>query len=321
MNLNLVNKTRIGCALGTKMRFGPDGIHLFARSSGMNLLIEEVVPPRSMWTTAPRQVSIALTNACDLACSYCFAPKTRATLAFERVVSWLIELDANGTLGVGFGGGEPTLYPRFAELCAHTAKNTGLAVTFTTHGHHLDDQLIRKLKGNVHFLRMSMDGVGATYERLRGRSFAAFEKRLQTITGAIPFGVNYVINSDTFPDLDAAVDFAQQAGAAEFLFLPQQPVGNNPGIDQTSSQRLRSWVSRYRGGMRLAISEQGADGIPTCDPFKKENGLHKSVHIDAHGVLKTTSYALSGIPIGADTAMSALTKLSQQTKALYENLE
>ena len=101
------------------MRLGPSGIHLFDRASGLNLLIDEFVPPETVWAAAPRQVSIALTNTCDLACSYCFAPKTRATLAFDRIVAWLDELDPNGTMGVGFGGGEPTLYRRFADLCAH----------------------------------------------------------------------------------------------------------------------------------------------------------------------------------------------------------
>ena len=96
MELNSNTSTGFSSAPGTKVRLGPDGIHLFARSSGMNLLIEEVVPPRSMWTTAPCQVSIALTNSCDLACSYCFAPKTRATHTFERVVSWLFELERSG---------------------------------------------------------------------------------------------------------------------------------------------------------------------------------------------------------------------------------
>lgn len=50
--------------------------------------------------------------------------------------------------------------------------------------------------------------------------------------------------------------------------------------------------------------------MPTCDPFKKEDGLHKYVHIDARGTLKTTSYALNGIPIGLDSVMKALSKLS-----------
>ena len=132
-------------ARGTKVRLGPDGIHFFSRSSGANLLIGEIVPPKQIWSAAPRQVSIALTNTCDLSCSYCFAPKTRAALDFNRLISWIAELDSNGTIGVGFGGGEPTLYRRFAELCAHTSGNTGLAVTFTTHGHHLDEALLAHL--------------------------------------------------------------------------------------------------------------------------------------------------------------------------------
>jgi hypothetical protein len=36
-------------------------------------------------------------------------------------------------LGVGFGGGEPTLYPHLVELCHYAAQNTGLAVTLTIH--------------------------------------------------------------------------------------------------------------------------------------------------------------------------------------------
>ena len=215
MELNSNTSTRFNSAPGTKVRLGPDGIHLFARGSGANLLIGEILPPRSMWAAAPRQVSIALTNTCDLACAYCFAPKTHASLAFDHIVSWLDELDANGTLGVGFGGGEPTLYRRFAELCAHTFRNTGLAVTFTTHGHHLDDTLLAQLKGNVHFIRISMDGIGPTYERLRGRSFEVLARRLTAVKKTAPFGINYVVNSCTLPDIDSAAVFAEQS-AKEF---------------------------------------------------------------------------------------------------------
>src|ERR1039458_9732236 len=96
-------------------------LKLRSRPSGLNVLIDDVVPPEATWAPSPRQVSVALTNTCDLACSYCYAPKTHATLAFNSVVSWLDELDANGAIGVGFGGGEPTLYRHFADICAHTA--------------------------------------------------------------------------------------------------------------------------------------------------------------------------------------------------------
>lgn len=300
---------RFGTAHDTKMRLGPDGIHLFARASGANLLIGEIVPPESMWAAAPRQVSIALTNTCDLSCSYCFAPKTRASLAFDRIVSWLAELDANGTIGVGFGGGEPTLYRRFADLCAHTARNTRLAVTFTTHGHHLDDALLAQLKGNVHFVRLSMDGIGSTYERLRGRSFDALGQRLTALKEITPFGINYVVHSATLLNIDSAVEFAQRLGASEFLLLPEQAVNGQGGITDETTQSLQEWVASYSGGIRLAVSEKGADGMPTSDPFEKESGLLAYAHIDATGVLKENSYALHGIPIDSKGVLVALAEL------------
>jgi len=312
MELTSHRSTRFGTAPGTKMRLGPDGIHLFARASGVNLLIGEIVPPESMWATAPRQVSIALTNTCDLSCPYCFAPKTHASLDFDRIVSWLNELDANGTIGVGFGGGEPTLYRRFAELCAHASKNTCLAVTFTTHGHHLDQAILAQLKGNVHFVRVSMDGIGPTYERLRGRSFAGLARRLTALKEIAPFGINYVVNSCTMPDIDAAAEFAERAGASEFLLLPEQAVNGLGGIANQTAQKLREWVESYSGGMRLAVSEKGADGLPTSDPFENETGLLAYAHIDAAGVLKQTSYALHGVPIDSRGILLAMAELRNQ---------
>ena len=112
-------------------------MHLFDRASGVHVLLDEVRAPPRKWATAPRQISVALTNACDLSCSFCYAPKTPSVLDASAVVDWLSELDAGGCLGVGFGGGEPTLHPEFAALCRRVASETRLAVTFTTHGHRL----------------------------------------------------------------------------------------------------------------------------------------------------------------------------------------
>lgn len=315
MNSNSNNRVRLRRHERVRMRLGPSGIHLFDRASGLNILIDEVVPPETVWAAAPRQVSIAITNTCDLACSYCFAPKTRAILASDRILSWLNELDANGTIGIGFGGGEPTLYPQFADLCAHAARNTGLAVTFTTHGHHLDNSLLAMLKGNVHFIRVSMDGIDATYERLRARSFNVLRERLIAIKKVVPFGINYVVNSDTIQDIDAAADFAEKSGASEFLLLPERPLNKESGFTGETAEELRTWIGRYSGRMRLSISERGVEGIPICNLFVNESGLRAYAHIDAHGVLKCTSFDNEGVTIGSNSIMSALIQLHQQTGA------
>ena len=306
-----------GCGKGrsrAKVRTGPHGIQLFDRMTGLNVLLEEIRVPPHLWSRAPRQVSVALTNACDLACPYCYAPKNRAVLNFERVFTWLRELDKNGCLGVGFGGGEPTLYRRFVELCQHVARMTELAVTFTTHAHHLNDALLSSLAGNVHFVRISMDGVGATYEALRGRPFSGLRSRLEGVRKLASFGINFVVNARTLPDLDAATALAAQAGAAEFLLLPEQPVRGAGGIDRSTSLALRRWVGLYRGSVPLTVSRAGADGLPTCDPLSREGGLRAYAHIDASGALKRSSYDNEGIDITDRGVMRALDELS----ACYE---
>lgn len=74
-----------------KSRFGPNGVHLFDRNTGLNVLLEELRPKESVWSISPRQVSIALTNLCDLRCAHCFAPKHKALLHTDQVLTWLKE--------------------------------------------------------------------------------------------------------------------------------------------------------------------------------------------------------------------------------------
>lgn len=292
-----------------RQRAGPAGVHLFDRDSGINVLFDEVRPGEIEWDSAPRHVSIAVTNSCDLDCSYCYAPKERASLDPRVLTAWLDELDDNGCLGIGFGGGEPTLYPRLSDVCNHATQQTGLAVTMTTHAHRLDERRLGSLEGNLHFLRVSMDGVGATYERLRGRPFRVLLDRLDQIGRLFAFGINFVVNQSTVADLDDAVAVAQDKGAAEFLLLPQQPVRGVGGIDSRTAERLREWVEAYQGDVPLAVSEGGAEGLPTCQPLKAETGLRAYSHVSAGGLLKASSFDADGVPIGRDGMMAAIDQL------------
>jgi sulfatase maturation enzyme AslB (radical SAM superfamily) len=293
-----------------KLRGGPAGLHLFNRITGLNVLIDEIPVPASLHSQAPRQVSIALTNRCDLACPHCYAPKSRDELPFNLVTRWLAEVDSHGTLGVGFGGGEPTLYREFERLCQHVARETRLCVSFTTHGHHIDDVLAEALRGSVNFVRVSMDGVGATYESIRRRSFPELLARLKHVRAMARFGVNIVVNERTLPELHEAAAIAADAGACEVLLLPQMPVRSVSAIAASTMQGLRRWVESYRGPLKLSINEVSADGFPTCDPLVGERGLLAYAHIDAMGVLKPSSYAETGVPLGEGRVLQALDKLA-----------
>ena len=292
-----------------KVRRGPAGLHFFERSTGTNLLLDEARVPPVLWSKAPRIMSIALTTACDLCCRFCYAPNQPVDLEVELLRGWLDELDQHGCLGVGFGGGEPTLSRHLSWLCRYITSATGMSVSFTTHGHRFTDSLAAELSGTVHFIRLSMDGVGSTYERLRGASFTALLGQIPRIRSVASFGINFVVNEQTFPDLDEAVALATHFGAAEFLLLPEQPVQNVGGIDRHTKELLREWVAVHQGPLRLAVSEEGAEGLPICDPLAMEPGLRAYAHIDASGSLKRSSYDPFGVPIGAGGVLEAMSVL------------
>lgn len=294
-----------------KKRFGPDGVHLFDRRTGWNFLFDSQQPASQLWARGPRQVSIALTDRCDLQCPHCYAPKTRNRLPAQTLNGWLQELDEAGTLGVGFGGGEPTLYPNFVEVCKFAAQETGLAVTFTSHGHHLDDELIEQLRGVVHFFRLSVDGVGAVYERMRGRPFHRLEDALKRARRLAPFGLNMVVNETNVHQLQDVAALAEAAGASELLLLPMQATETLAAADRATLRAAAEWTQAYRGPLRLAVSEAGAAPFTVVEPLASESGLRAYAHIDARGHVRENSFSARSVEISRAGVLQALEELAE----------
>ena len=280
-----------------KVRYGYAGVHMFDRGTGLNVLLDDVSVAPTQWSVAPRYVSFALTNACELTCSYCYVAKTPAKLSPERLHLWARELDEAGCFGIGFGGGEPTLFPGFANLCRELHRSTDLAITLTTHGHRFDSSLVDQLSGNVEFIRLSMDGIGSTYERLRGRPFHTFREKLDKVRSTARFGINYVVNKETIDDLPKAADFAFESGAEELLLLPETAFGGSLSLGPELMDRLSGWVRENYGRRRLAVSAHSGKHIdaPMLLISRPEHESFDFMHVDAFGTLKVSAFAESGI--------------------------
>lgn len=300
-----------------KVRKGADGIHLFDRKTGINVLLNEYIPPKSSWTNCPRQVSIALTNLCYLEFPHCYAPKKASKLHKNKVKQWLVELDNAGCFGIGFGGGEPTLYPDLVEICQFGQLNTNLAISLTTHGHHLNKSLIYQLKDHINFLRVSMDGIYSTYESIRGKLFDDLKYNLSLLSGNIPFGINYVVNSRTIDDLENAAHLIESFGASELLLLPEEQVGLGRQIDKITLSRLQLWVSQYRGILKLTVSSRYQHEFETANALITENEKTAFAHIDASGILKNTSFDNVGYPIDHLGVIAAFNKLNNYDKEYF----
>lgn len=286
------------------------GIHFFDRRSGNNVLVDELSFPEKLWSKAPKNVSIALTNKCDLSCPYCYAPKSSSTLNSDDILNWCKSLDQNGTLGIGFGGGEPFLYPDFHLLLEKIYNETNLAISITTHGHHLNEKLIDHLSKNINFLRISMDGLSETYESLRRKSFSGLIKKIKLIGERVKFGINYVVNSETINELEKAIELSEQLNCSEFLILPEVKTINRNGVSEVELEKIKEIIEISRTKMRLAISRDFSDTFGICD---KIGGRNSYAHITADAVLKINSYDNCGVDILGNNVMTALDKLKNRS--------
>lgn len=303
-----------------KIRKDHLGLYCFDRQSGLNVLLDEVQFEERDWAVGPRHLSIALTNACELSCAFCYASKQPHSLRFDDLTNWCIEADEAGVLAVGLGGGEPTLYSRVGELCRTVHSNTDLAVTMTTHGQRFTNRLRDELTESVSFIRVSMDGLHDTYERIRGVSFSGFVEKLRIIGDTARFGINVVVMEETIAELPRILDFAMEQGAQQLLLLPLSDTGGNIRLPLPAMAKLEEWLHLNMDQFPLALSVHGAREIhvPTLPITNCFHHDREHLHIDAQGFLRETAFSANAISLSGRNLIDAISTLR---KALHnENL-
>ena len=277
------------------VRMTESGVHLFNRESGLNILLDEF--HQCTLSRAPANVSIALTGRCNLRCAHCFVSRVNYDLEYERVLGWLRELDGNGCLGVGFGGGEPLLYPHVFDLCAFVHRETGMACTMTTNGVLLDDVAVSHLSSTLDFCRISMDGIGKTHESIRKYSFDKLLLAVQRAAKQMKVGINYLVNDVTICDLKRVMELAAEVGARELLLLPEVATNGGVTVSEACLRQLRQCVLDYHGTVSMRISERFKDVVPGSVLIPGDVGTRAYMHIDCKGTLKRDSFSRSGYQI------------------------
>jgi len=292
-----------------KYRVEERGIHYYDRVSGYHLLVDEVRPPARLLTKAPSLVSIALTNVCDLACAFCYAPKTKDYLPVELITDWCAQFDELGTFEIAFGGGEPTLHPGLVELCKRVWSETKLGISITTHGQRLDADICRALAGNISVVRVSVDGVTDTYSAIRGRSFSTIETNLTTALRYFPVAVNTVVNATTLPRLPELAEFLRRLGVCDWLLLPE----TNEGVFKLTSDHwtwLDAFVQEHSHHFQLGVTYEARPFLPDSPFLFEDEPEHDYVHISADGFLRQSSYGRGGVKLEGISIVTALDRLA-----------
>lgn len=177
-----------------------------------------------------RVIQIHPTLRCNLRCRHCYSesgPHRAEELPPELVRQVLTDAAAEGYNAVGVSGGEPLLYRPLPELLSH-AKALGMTTTVTTNGTVGSAGRLADLSPVVDLLAISLDGLGAEHNRMRGapHAFESLLGRLPAVRAAgIRYGFIATLTLYNAGELDRLAAFAVEHGAALLQVHPLEEVG------------------------------------------------------------------------------------------------
>ena len=141
---------------------------------GINYRLRHIAGGRWASHCRPTSIVFLLTELCNARCVHCDIWKNKGREDSPTPEQWKQVLsDLRGWLGpvhVAFSGGEALLRPFTHDVVAH-AVSAGLYVEVLTHGYWDDQSKIEKLAlCNPARITVSLDGIGETHSRIRGRT-------------------------------------------------------------------------------------------------------------------------------------------------------
>ena len=219
-------------ALEHMRRYALDGALLcFDRTTGLSALCEGPETAH-LHMRAPRVVQFAITNACNLACTFCSRDEdARSAWTVDEAFDILRELDHAGTLEVAFGGGEPLVFKGFVQLVERLYRETRLAVSLTTNGTRLDETTVEALRPVVGQIRLSV------YDDVDHRPILA-----RLVRHRVRFGVNWLVTPARLANISGFVFDLVAAGCRDILLLSYNGPDRTMHLDANQSRELAQQI-------------------------------------------------------------------------------
>lgn len=273
-----------------KLRIEPLGLHYYDRKTGLHFLLDEIETSVTEYSIAPRTLSLAITNKCNLNCSFCHIEKGKTSLSVDTIIKLCKEFDRLGTFDIAIGGGEPLLHKDLPQICKRIWEETSLGISITTNGTLLNEKLVSELKNYVSFLRISIDSVNQdVYRSIRNYDLDIIASKLLLLKNKIPFGINAVINSQTILDLNKLLEFALKFGAEELLLLPE--VNNNEFVlTKREWDYLENWITENIDRIPLRIIDRARKKINVPMLFESQEYFEDYKYVDVNLKIKNSSY-------------------------------
>ena len=221
-----------------------------------------------------------LIRRCNLACKHCYSISGDVDFPGELTTADVLhvmdDLKAFGVPVLILSGGEPLMRRDIFAISAR-AKGLGFYVGLSTNGTLIDDALADRIRDvGFDYVGVSLDGIGATHDRFRGKpgAYAAALAGLRRLRRRdVKVGVRFTMTQDNAAELPALLDLVEREGFQKFYLshLVYAGRGNknrqdDAGWDTTRAamDRLieRAWAWAKRGAdLEVVTGNNDADAV------------------------------------------------------------
>jgi radical SAM protein with 4Fe4S-binding SPASM domain len=158
-----------------------------------------------------------LTRRCNLYCAHCYAdatdkpqPGEMTTIEGKRLIDDLADFAVPVLL---FSGGEPLLREDLFDLAAYAA-GKGIRCVLSTNGTLITPEVAKHIKqAGLSYVGVSLDGVGATHDKIRGKK-GAFTEALEGIrhcrNAGVAVGLRFTVHAMNADELPGIFDLTEQ---------------------------------------------------------------------------------------------------------------
>ncbi len=156
-------------------------------------------PVFSTPVSAPYKADIALTYACNNACSHCYNEADRFTMPSLPLADWRRVLDILADIGVPhiiITGGEPTLHPDLTRIIQY-ADQLGLIVGMNTNGRLLSQKNITQAiaDAGLNHVQVTLESWDQEVHDTMVNASGAFSQTVEGIKNAVACGLHTITNT------------------------------------------------------------------------------------------------------------------------------
>jgi MoaA/NifB/PqqE/SkfB family radical SAM enzyme len=204
--------------------------------SGETLPTERNDPDHSPLAHQTGTLLIHLSNHCNLLCQHCYleaAPSRNTTLPLDLVLRTLVEAGQRHIGTVYLSGGEPLLYPEFAQLLAFSGRQQSYNLCVSTNGTLVGPEEAARFRDSGAKAQVSIDGPESYHDWIRGckGAFHSASRGIQhLVTAQVPVTLVFTLRQDNLHWLPWLAEWAVQMGVQRFSVQPLLALGRGSEI-------------------------------------------------------------------------------------------